>query len=81
MKKPLVVSIVVFLCLCIFPITAYGTGVPQKVLDSSLSVVYIEAKSADGVVSGSGLLFVIMPAVPIATNNHVIEENPSGIFV
>lgn len=82
MKKPLVVSIVVFLCLCIFPITAYGTGVPQKVLDSSLSVVYIEAKSADGVVSGSG--FIVRnnaSGTYIATNNHVIEENPSGIFV
>jgi len=82
MKKPLVLSLVVLLCLCIFCITAYGAGVPQKVLDSSLSVVYIEAKTADGVISGSG--FVIRndaSGTYIATNNHVIEGNSNGIFV
>ena len=82
MKKSLVLSLVVLLCLCIFHITAYGAGVPQKVLDTSLSVVYIESNTVDGVISGSG--FVIRndaSGTYIATNNHVIGENPSGIFV
>ncbi|NLT98927.1 MAG: trypsin-like serine protease [Christensenellaceae bacterium] len=51
-------------------------------MDSSLSVVYIESTAADGVVSGSG--FVIRNEAGgtyIATNNHVIEENPKGIYV
>lgn len=81
MKKPLMLSLVVLLCLCMFHITAYGAGVPQKVLDSSLSVVYIEAKTAEAVVSGSG--FVIRndaDGTYIATNNHVIEET-HDIFV
>ena len=82
MKKPLVLSLVGMLCLCMFNVTAFCAGVPQQVLDSSLSVVYIESTAADGVVSGSG--FVIRNdagGTYIATNNHVIEEDPKGIYV
>ena len=57
-------------------------SVPQDVLDSVESVVRIIAEYNDGYATGSG--FVIQSdnnATLIATNHHVVEENPKSISI
>lgn len=55
---------------------------PQKVLDASSSVVYIEVETFDAVHSGSGFLFKKDNYDSyFVTNYHVIEDNFQGINV
>ncbi len=65
-----------------FSSTVFASDVPQIVLDSSSSVVYIEVDTATETLSGSG--FVInndINGTYIATNNHVIAGNINGVSV
>ena len=57
-------------------------SVPKKVLNACKSVVCIETESAAAISQGSGFIIKNDAAgTYIATNNHVIEENYSGILV
>lgn len=78
------ISIVICMCIllsCILPAYASG-GVPQEVMDGTKSVVRILAEHKRNSVTGSG--FVIKndgEEILIATNDHVVSNNPKRIAV
>ena len=76
----------VFLCLvvafCAIVSTNAVGSIPKKVLSSSESVVKIVAEYRDGFSSGSGFAVSNEDGrLYFATNYHVIEDNPIGIYV
>ena len=82
MKKVISIAICILILLsCALPVCASG-GVPQEVMEGTKSVVRILAEHKKGAVTGSG--FVIKndgTEVLIATNDHVVEDNPKRIAV
>lgn len=83
MKRFVRVFFLLFLILTLLSFNTSGDGaVPQAVLDSVNSVVRIVSEYSDGYATGSG--FVIQSdsdATLIATNHHVIEDNPRSISI
>ena len=83
MKRAVSCIIIVILLFSIVFVCAYADGaVPQDVLDSVESVVRIIAEYNDGYATGSG--FVIQSdsnTTLIATNHHVVEDNPKSISI
>lgn len=62
--------------------TLATTAVPEKILDSTASVVKIVAKYDDEFVTGSGFVVKSTPtSTYIVTNYHVLEDNPYDISV
>ena len=82
MKKIISIAICCFILFtCVVPARAFG-GVPQEVMEATKSVVRILAEYHDGSATGSG--FVIKndgTEVLIATNNHVVEDDPNSIRI
>ncbi len=82
MKKCIFFLIMIILINAFLASSALASGAPQTVLEASASVVYIEVESTTDIFSGSG--FIVKNDINgtyIATNNHVIEDNPSGVSV
>ena len=81
-KKVSLAAIGVAIILGAFIQTVFASGIPQTVLDASSSVVYIEVESVTTVTSGSGFIIENGSAGTfIATNYHVIEDNPTDVSV
>ena len=82
MKKIISVAICfVILLTCALPVQASG-GVPEKVMESTKSVVRILSKYYSGSATGSGFVIKNEPGeVLIATNDHVVSGNPYSISV
>lgn len=76
----------VILCLtlllgCVVPVLA-ANDVPQEVVEAAKSVVRIVSLYSDGIATGSGFVIKNEPGeLLIATNNHVVEDNPTSISV
>ena len=82
MKKLISTVLCVFILLsCILPAMA-ATGVPEEVMESTKSVVRILSKYYNGAATGSGFVIKNEPGeVLIATNDHVVEGNPTSISI
>lgn len=83
MKRIVSVIVILFLIVSLLSVGIYADGaVPEEVLEAVNSVVRIIAEYNDGYATGSG--FVIQSdsnATLIATNHHVIEDNPKAISI
>lgn len=82
MKKLISTVLCLFILLsCILP-TMAATGVPEEVMESTKSVVRILSKYYNGAATGSGFVIKNEPGeVLIATNDHVVEGNPTSISI
>ena len=82
MKKLISTVLCLFILLsCILPAMA-ATGVPEEVMESTKSVVRILSKYYNGAATGSGFVIKNEPGeVLIATNDHVVEGNPTSISI
>ena len=82
MKKIISIAVCfVILLSCVLPVHASG-GVPEKVMESTKSVVRILSKYYSGSATGSGFVIKNEPGeVLIATNDHVVSGNPYSISV
>lgn len=82
MKKIISIAVCfVILLSCVLPVQASG-GVPEKVMESTKSVVRILSKYYSGSATGSGFVIKNEPGeVLIATNDHVVSGNPYSISV
>lgn len=81
--KKLISTVLCLLILlsCILPAMA-ATGVPEEVMESTKSVVRILSKYYNGAATGSGFVIKNEPGeVLIATNDHVVEGNPTSISI
>ncbi len=83
MKRIFRVIVILFLIVSLLSISVNAEGaVPTEVLDAVDSVVRIVAEYPDGYATGTG--FVIQSdssTTLIATNHHVIEDNPKSISI
>lgn len=81
MKKLTSILICLFLLMnCVF--SAAAAGVPEEVMQGTQSVVRIMAEHRRSTVSGSGFVIQNVPGdVLIATNDHVVEDDPLSISV
>lgn len=71
----------VLLLSCAIPALA-ANDVPEEVMEATKSVVRILSQYRKGVATGSGFVIKNEPGeVLIATNNHVVEDNPTSISV
>lgn len=82
MKKVISISVCFFILLgCVLPVQA-SDGVPQEVMEATKSVVRILSKYYNGSATGSGFVIKNEPGeVLIATNDHVVSDNPYSISV
>jgi len=82
MKKIISIAVCFFILLsCVLPVQASG-GVPEKVMESTKSVVRILSKYYGSSATGSGFVIKNEPGeVLIATNDHVVSGNPYSISV
>ena len=82
MKKIISTVLCLFILLsCILPAMA-ATGVPEEVMESTKSVVRILSKYFNGSATGYGFVIKNEPGeVLIATNDHVVEGNPTSISI
>lgn len=82
MKRSLSIALCLFLLLsCAIPALA-ANDVPEEVMEATKSVVRILSQYYNGAATGSGFVIKNEPGeVLIATNNHVVEGNPTSISV